>query len=379
MMQRRGCRRRVVLLAVVMALFVTSLPAAASGPAPRGIDRVCPIPGVVDDPETVVFPDLGTTHADAITCAVAYGMVSGFEDGTYQPERAITRGQMASFVAFWLQAATGFVVTLPDEMPFTDVAGTSHEDAIARLSGAGLIGGRSDGTFAPNDPLTRGQFAQVMVRAISYADVFSIDGPLPPAGDATVFTDVVGSTFEVPIGALAGTGITGGLADGTFRPGATVTRGQLATFLLRGADYLDRHQRWEPTAQTVVYVADLRPTPAAIDAGVTGVRGTATLIVNAFDGTLFYAMELADVPGPFGRAEGASVGLVIDGDAGPAVIALADGVRLDAAVGDRGITGTVLEAGSRARFAELGQGAYVSIASEAFPDGLVRGQLTSVG
>jgi hypothetical protein len=56
---------------------------------------------------------------------------------------------------------------------------------------------------------------------------------LPP-GDASVFSDVAGHTHESGIGALVGAEITSGYSDGTFRPNTSVTRGQMATFLAKG-------------------------------------------------------------------------------------------------------------------------------------------------
>lgn len=48
--------------------------------------------------------------------------------------------------------------------PFTDIVGTTHEEAIMWASENGLIGGHKDGTFRPNEPLTRGQLASILYR-----------------------------------------------------------------------------------------------------------------------------------------------------------------------------------------------------------------------
>jgi hypothetical protein len=77
---------------------------------------------------------------------------------------------------------------------------------------------------APSDPVTRGQMATFLTRA----------GKLPPVGDLR-FRDVgTNHVHRAGIGAAAAAGIAHGYPDGTFRPDAEVTRGQMACFLVRG-------------------------------------------------------------------------------------------------------------------------------------------------
>lgn len=370
----------LVVCLVVAALAVGSVPSAAQELQARGIDRVCPAPGAgqpdagEDDPEAG-FPDLGTTHAPAISCAADYGIVSGFDDGTFQPARPITRGQMATFLAAWIRVATGARLPDPDERTFSDIEDDIHAASIAAVADAGIVGGRADGTFAPQETLTRGQFTRAVANAISYADVFAVGGPLPPPGTEVALSDIGGTTFEETIQSLAGVGIALGTADGAFQPDAAVTRGQLTTFLMRAADYLDRHQRWKPTALSgAVLVADLVAASDQQDAG-TAAQATATLSLNAFNGTLAYSLDLSDAPGPYGT-QGAAIHLGDPGEDGPVALALADADELAAATGGV-VTGVVLEADSAVRFADLLASpgdAYVQVAIDG---GALRGSLRS--
>jgi glucose/arabinose dehydrogenase len=104
----------------------------------------------------------GTTHEDAILWAIDEGIAFGFTDGTYRPNDDVTRGQMASF----LQRALDLPV--PDEppIPLTDIAGTTHDDAITAIAQAGITLGYPDGTYRPNDDVTRGQMASFLARAL---------------------------------------------------------------------------------------------------------------------------------------------------------------------------------------------------------------------
>ena len=382
------------LLGLVLAASATGV-AAAQESTTRGIDRVCPVP---DEDEPLTFDDVGEPHAPAVSCAATYGIISGYADGTYGPGQPITRAQMASLVLGWVEQATGISLPQPDEQRFDDVDGT-HADSIEALAEAGIVAGRDDHTFAPRETLTRGQFTGAVVNAISYADVFSVDGPLPPDGDGGQFDDVVDTTFEDEINALAGIGVTGGVAEGLFAPNQPVTRGQLATFLMRAADYLDEHQRWLPTARTsVVQIAELEAVPGlepdpddgddaddtTDDGDATDAddaddppRGSATLTINAFNGTLAYTLDLSQAPGPYG-GDGATIRLgELDDPDAQLVLRLASPDELDDSTGGV-VTGVVFESDSAMRFAELieaPQDAFVQVAIEGAPGGVVRGQL----
>ena len=392
----RGTRRTLMVTGPLLALGVMSFAAPAMAQevdlSPRGIDRVCPAPDatIVEDPPT--FNDLDGVHADSVLCAGAYGLVSGYPDGQFRPGNAITRGQMATFVVGWIEAATNITLDIPEEARFDDAEQSVHSDAIGALAEAGIVSGRADGSFGPGQPLTRGQFARAIGNAVSYADVFDVGGPLPPpvAEDATVFADINGTTFEAEIEALANTGIAVG-ANGSFRPDRQVTRGQLATFLMRAADYLDRYERWYPTHEVQEFEATLAPIGATGDDGgsATQPSGEAILRIDAFQGRLVYTLDLSRVPGPYGAGFGAAIHLGEDGETGPEVIQLADGPTLDTEVQqarEQGVgavvVGAVPEKDSRLRFAELLEApeqVHVVVATSQRPNGAVRGQLTPAG
>jgi hypothetical protein len=105
---------------------------------------------------------------------------------------------------------------------FTDTAGNTHGANIAKVATAGITGGYPDGTFRPDGYVSRAQMAAFLQRAIH----------LPDANGRT-FPDVIGSVHEPAVRAVAAAGITTGDANGNYRPGDIVTRGQLAAFLVR--------------------------------------------------------------------------------------------------------------------------------------------------
>lgn len=178
-------------------------------------------------PETVnvVFTDIdATSHADAIRAVTEAGIAQGFASQTFRPDDDITRGQMASLVA---RSAAVPAVDAPTT--FADTSGTTHEAAIDALTDAGVAVGFPDGTFRPNLPVSRGQMAAFLARAFE-----------PPVSTTVRFSDVAGTTHEAAINALAEAGITVGYRDGSYRPGRSVTRGEVATFIARSLELVSR-------------------------------------------------------------------------------------------------------------------------------------------
>lgn len=108
---------------------------------------------------------------------------------------------------------------------FSDIAGNVHLPGIEAVGDEGIAAGFSDGTYRPRLSVSRGQLATLLARSLALP-------PAPPAG----FRDTAGSPHEAAIDAVAAAGIAGGYGDGSFRPDAVVSRGQLATFLVRADD-----------------------------------------------------------------------------------------------------------------------------------------------
>ncbi|MEX0659931.1 MAG: S-layer homology domain-containing protein, partial [Egibacteraceae bacterium] len=77
------------------------------------------------------------------------------------PQQPVTRGQMATFLDRALEL-------VPDQAGavLSDVVGNAHADAIDAVVGAGIAQGFTDGTFRPQQPVTRGQMATFLDRAL---------------------------------------------------------------------------------------------------------------------------------------------------------------------------------------------------------------------
>jgi hypothetical protein len=147
------------------------------------------------------------------------GITTGCAADRYCPDTPVTRGEMAVF----LSRALG----LPDgpTTPFTDIVGHPYRDQVQRIHAAGITNGCEATRFCPEQNLNRAQMAAFLARAYGL-------GTAPSAG----FTDTVGHPFEDEIDRLAGVGITYGCSSTRFCPYDAVTRGQMAAFLKRAAE-----------------------------------------------------------------------------------------------------------------------------------------------
>lgn len=115
---------------------------------------------------------------------------------------------------------------------FADATGT-HGDAVRCLYWHGLAGGRHATYFGTNDRVTRGQLASLVARTLTAA------GAHLPAPDEPRFADAAGSPHAEAIEQLAEAGILLGTRDGRAEPGANVRRGQVASIVVRGIEYLE--------------------------------------------------------------------------------------------------------------------------------------------
>ncbi len=192
-------------LGVLVAVMATALPGLAATPEADGLGP---------------FADVdGSVHEADVAALWAAGITAGCGEWLYCPDEAVSREEMAAFLARALQ--------LPrvDGAGFLDVAGSQFEADIDAIAAAGITAGCDESEYCPADAVTRGQMASFLVRALD----------LPSVSDSP-FADDDGDIHEADIAALAAAGITLGCDDGAFCPRRTVTRAEMASFLARALD-----------------------------------------------------------------------------------------------------------------------------------------------
>jgi hypothetical protein len=172
---------------------------------------------VVNGGDGLPFTDIaGSAFVDEIIWLAGQGITTGCSATRFCPSDGVTRGQMASFLA------RAFELPAAGADWFIDDAGTAHEDNINRVADAAITSGCSETAFCPSDPVTRGQMASFLARALAL-----------PAADGDHFTDDAGTAHEDAINRIAEAGITSGCTATRFCPNGIVNRQQMAAFLYR--------------------------------------------------------------------------------------------------------------------------------------------------
>jgi chromosome segregation ATPase len=149
--------------------------------------------------------------------------LSGYSDGTVRPNATITRAETAAMFSRILNAdmTSRYTTTLNS---FQDVnEGDWYNQPVSTLSLAGLMGGRPNGYFDPNAPITRGEFAAIVSR---------MAGSLSGSQSGT-FSDTAGHWAQADIRKAASLGWVRGYADGTYHPDAPITRAEACAIINR--------------------------------------------------------------------------------------------------------------------------------------------------
>ncbi|MEB2279288.1 S-layer homology domain-containing protein [Lysinibacillus xylanilyticus] len=171
-----------------------------------------------------VFSDVKNVSSEegqAIINLAQRGIISGYPDGTFKPENSITRTQAAKILAGILKLDTVHVKN-PN---FKDIKpGDANYGAIAALANAGIISG-TNGYFNPNKNITRGQMSKMIVKGFKLPITNGIYIPFDDVNED--------SEYEPYIKTLFANSITKGTTPTTFGPQTNVKRSQLALFVVR--------------------------------------------------------------------------------------------------------------------------------------------------
>jgi len=179
------------------------------------------------------FPDIRPEHwaFEEIEGCCAGSVVGGYADGCYHPRAAVTRDQMAVFIARALKGGEDNVPEPTGEPTFPDVAvdywAYKH---IEYAYAFGVVQGYATGLYGPTDPLTRDQMAVFIARALCGGE----DRVPVPACSTPPFEDVPCGYWARPhIQYILLEGVTQGYPDGGYHPKQVCTRAEMAVFMSR--------------------------------------------------------------------------------------------------------------------------------------------------
>jgi len=157
-------------------------------------------------------------------------IVEGTGAGKFEPNRDVTRAEFAAMIV----RALGLEAT--EKAPFSDVADSAwYAEAVAAAAEYGIVNGYTDGTFRPNNKITRQELAAMVVRAqklagkevvLSGAEVASLLSGYKDAGK-------IGAWARTELAAAIKAEIVKGRSSNTIAPTATATRAEAAVMILR--------------------------------------------------------------------------------------------------------------------------------------------------
>lgn len=188
------------------------------------------------------FPDVNQSNyfSEAVLNLTQEGVIKGFADGTFRPNQVVTRAQAAVILA----AALDLDTTTVNNPGFKDVpAGDWYYGSVATLVEKGIMSGVDPEHFLPGKQVTRAEMAKML----------SLGYNLTAEKTKTNFTDVPEkSWFSGYVNAIAENAITSGVSSTFFAPGQAVNRGQMAAFVFRAENQSVKEDSGEPDSEVVV-------------------------------------------------------------------------------------------------------------------------------
>ena len=200
-----------------------------------------------DDYYPIIIPTIINKDTGMLNKTDHFAYVIGYPDGTVHPNGQITRAEVATIFFRLLrdEVRNGAFTT---SNTYSDVAyGKWYNNPISTMSALGIITGYPDGTFKPNKPITRAEFAAIAARFDE-----------TQSGKSATFSDVIGHWAAKEIGIAYYNDWIKGYPDGTFKPDQNITRAEAMTLINRvlerkpesPADLLTNMNKWTDNMDT---------------------------------------------------------------------------------------------------------------------------------
>ena len=179
-----------------------------------------------------------------------FAYIVGYPDGNVKPGSSITRAEVAT-IFFRLLTEDVRTANSTQSNSLSDVSrGQWFNHAISTLSSMGIVKGNPDGTFDPDAPITRAEFAAIAAR---FDD--------KNTNTTSNFSDIASHWAKDEIGVAANKGWINGYPDSTFRPDQYITRAEAMTLVNRvlnrlpekSEDLLDDMIKWPDNADASVW------------------------------------------------------------------------------------------------------------------------------
>lgn len=220
-----GCGRPEYPVTSVQKPVTVPKPTPAPTPTPTPVPTPTPKP----DPGIDGFIDVceANWYYDSVVFVKECGIMSGLSEEIFGPKEQLSRAQLASIL---------YRITDSPEVAYEKIysdvsSGSWYSDAVIWASNAGIVSGYKDGTYGPNDVVTREQVATMMYR---YAQYLALE-TVPKMTDISDYDDAhkVSSYAERAIQWAVGYGLISGTTDTTISPKGNTTRAECAAITER--------------------------------------------------------------------------------------------------------------------------------------------------
>ena len=182
----------------------------------------------VDEITEADFSDVSSSDwfYDAVNYVFSKGIMVGVTENSFAPNSSLTRAMIVQML-YSLEGSPEVTGTAP----FTDVAiGQWYTNAITWAASNNIVSGMGDGTFAPNNNITREQLAMILY---NYAQLKG--NAVTASGNLAAFTDgnEVSDWAETAVRWAVGEGLMSGRGNGVLDPTETTTRAEAASMFMR--------------------------------------------------------------------------------------------------------------------------------------------------
>ncbi len=230
--------RKTVTLVLCMVLCISLLSASAlAGNETTDSEKIeasksAPVEGTVPASPAALFTDVSDPSAyyyEPVYWALENGIITGKTETTFWPNDPCTRAQAITFL--WRMMGEPEPVIMMN--PFNDVEPTdSSYKAILWAYYNDITDGMAWATFSPNKVCTRSQYVTFMWRAAGSPTPTLTENPFSDVKKTDFYYDAVLWALE--------NGISTGKTSTKFYPNDICSRGQIVTFLYRARDYMEK-------------------------------------------------------------------------------------------------------------------------------------------
>lgn len=174
-------------------------------------------------------------YYNEVNACAAMGILNGMGDGTFKPQNKITRAQLATMVV----RALDDVIVFRDNssLAFADVKqGSWYYDYVMKCAAIGIVNGRGDDKFCPEESATREEIATVIARVVRLINRYN-GQPLPQIIDTSELSSIYPDAYKISwakTDVLFCNKLQIMIGDATgFRPKHNITRAEAATIFYR--------------------------------------------------------------------------------------------------------------------------------------------------